>query len=199
MKVKSESEVAQSCTTLCDPMDWNLPGSSVHGIFQARVLEWVAIAFSEIITKNANHHLKRREYLKTTLTNKFHKFFKEKILDTRYQRSWIRFVVASMFLILVFNNCYNKLPQVYQLKITIIYYFTICVGLKSRWAKLDSLLRFSQGWNQGVRKLEILSGDSGGESDSRLIQVVGRIHFHKGVELRSPFPSCLLSGIVLSF
>ena len=48
MKVKSESEVAQSCLTLSDPMDWSLPGSSVHGIFQARVLEWGAIAFSEV-------------------------------------------------------------------------------------------------------------------------------------------------------
>ena len=46
MKVKSESEVAQSCLTLSDPMDCSLPGSSVHGIFQARVLEWVAITFS---------------------------------------------------------------------------------------------------------------------------------------------------------
>ena len=44
MKVKSESEVAQSCLTLSDPMDCSLPGSSVHGIFQARVLEWVANA-----------------------------------------------------------------------------------------------------------------------------------------------------------
>ena len=40
------SEVAQSCPTLCDPIDWSLPGSSVHGIFQARILEWVAISFS---------------------------------------------------------------------------------------------------------------------------------------------------------
>ena len=47
MKVKSESEVAQSCLTLSDPMDCSLPGSSVHGIFQAKVLEWCAIAFSE--------------------------------------------------------------------------------------------------------------------------------------------------------
>ena len=47
MKVKSESEVAQLCPTLSDPMDWSLPGSSIHEIFQARVLEWVAIAFSE--------------------------------------------------------------------------------------------------------------------------------------------------------
>ena len=46
MKVKSESEVAQSCSTLSDPMDCSLPGSSTQGIFQARVLEWGAIAFS---------------------------------------------------------------------------------------------------------------------------------------------------------
>ena len=46
MKVKSESEIAQSCPTLSDPMDCSLPGSSVHEIFQARVLEWGAIAFS---------------------------------------------------------------------------------------------------------------------------------------------------------
>ena len=47
MKVKSESEVAQSCPTLSDPMDCSLPGSFVHGIFQARVLERVAIASSD--------------------------------------------------------------------------------------------------------------------------------------------------------
>ena len=49
IKVKSESEVTQSCPTLSDPKDWSLQGSSVHGIFQARVLEWGAIAFSEIL------------------------------------------------------------------------------------------------------------------------------------------------------
>ena len=47
-RFESESEVAQLCLTLSDPMDCSLPGSSVHGIFQARVLEWGAIAFSEI-------------------------------------------------------------------------------------------------------------------------------------------------------
>ena len=47
MKVKSESEGAQLCPTPSDPMDCSLPGSSVHGVLQARVLEWVAIAFSE--------------------------------------------------------------------------------------------------------------------------------------------------------
>ena len=46
MKVKNESEVAQLCLTPSDPMDCSLPGSAIHGIFQARVLEWVAIAFS---------------------------------------------------------------------------------------------------------------------------------------------------------
>ena len=48
MKVKSESEVAQSRPTLSDPVDCSLPGSSVHGIFQAKVLEWGAIAFSSL-------------------------------------------------------------------------------------------------------------------------------------------------------
>ena len=47
MKMKSESEVTQSCPTLSDPMDCSLPGSSIHRIYQARVLEWVAIAFSK--------------------------------------------------------------------------------------------------------------------------------------------------------
>ena len=56
MKVKSESEVAQSCPTLSDPMDCSLPGSSVCGIFQARVLEWGAIAFS---TNRASALLRR--------------------------------------------------------------------------------------------------------------------------------------------
>src|SRR5574341_1416000 len=51
MKVKRESEVAQSCPTLCNPMDCSLPGSSVHWIFQARVLEWVAISCSNHLSK----------------------------------------------------------------------------------------------------------------------------------------------------
>ena len=51
MKVKSESGVTQSCLTLSDPMDLSLPGSSIHGICQARVLEWVAIAFSQDVSK----------------------------------------------------------------------------------------------------------------------------------------------------
>ena len=50
MKVKSESEVTQSCLTLSDPMDYSLPGSSIHGIFQARVLEWGAIRHTACLT-----------------------------------------------------------------------------------------------------------------------------------------------------
>ena len=52
MKVKSESEVAQLCSTLCDPMDCSLQGSFVHGIFQARGLEWAAISFSNYFLWN---------------------------------------------------------------------------------------------------------------------------------------------------
>ena len=65
MKVKSESEVAQSCPTLSDPMDRSLPGSSVHGIFQARVLEWGATAFSK--GKASTIHLRGKPwaYLQT--------------------------------------------------------------------------------------------------------------------------------------
>ena len=58
--MKSESEVTQSCPNLCDRMDCSLPSSSVHGIFQARVLEWGAIAFSEtyrIYTDNSSNVL----------------------------------------------------------------------------------------------------------------------------------------------
>ena len=60
MKVKSESEVAQSCPTLSDPMDCSLPGSSVHGIFQPGVLEWGAIAFSNY---SVNLKKKKKKFL----------------------------------------------------------------------------------------------------------------------------------------
>ena len=56
MQVKSESEVAQLCPTLSDPMDCSPPGSSVHGIFQARVLEWGAIAFSSWLAMDVNNN-----------------------------------------------------------------------------------------------------------------------------------------------
>ena len=68
MKVKSESEVTLSSPTLSNPMDCSPPGSSVHGIFQARVLEWVAIAFSE---KNGTDELISKAEIVTYVDNKF--------------------------------------------------------------------------------------------------------------------------------
>ena len=75
MKVKSESEVAQSCPTLSDPMDCSLPGSSVQGIFQARVLEWGAIAFSflpldtAIYYKTLSYNLEIKQIILGSLLN----------------------------------------------------------------------------------------------------------------------------------
>ena len=66
MKVKNESEVTQSCPTLRDPMDYSLPGFSVHGVFQARVPEWGAISFS---MTNLDSILKSRDI---TLLTKAH-------------------------------------------------------------------------------------------------------------------------------
>ena len=63
MKVKSESEVAQECPTLSDPMDCSPPGSFVPGIFQARVLEWGAIAFSDSILKSRDITLPTKVHL----------------------------------------------------------------------------------------------------------------------------------------
>ena len=73
MKVKSESEVALSCLTFSDPMDFSLPGSSIHGIFQARVLEWGAIAFSRwhldhFQLLNCLVHLKFQSHLQMMFT-----------------------------------------------------------------------------------------------------------------------------------
>ena len=65
MKVKSESEVAQLCPSLCDPTDGSLPGSSVHGILQVRVLEWGAIAFSQ-----SEHRLIEKEELQVDTTER---------------------------------------------------------------------------------------------------------------------------------
>ena len=68
MKVKSESEVSQSCPTLSDPMDRSLPGSSIHGIFQARILEWGAIAFSE----NDRDHLIKWDNILNVVLNQMY-------------------------------------------------------------------------------------------------------------------------------
>ena len=84
MKVKSESEVTQLCLTLSDPMDCRLPGSSVHGIFQARALEWGAIAFSVKV----QHLVKISGYI-------FHKPSKILFLSTTLTSSNLRYLLKS--------------------------------------------------------------------------------------------------------
>jgi len=69
MKVKSESKVAQSCPTLSNAMDCSLPASSVHGIFQARILEWVASAFSNTLNMYSFLHV-NQSYLKKAVQKK---------------------------------------------------------------------------------------------------------------------------------
>ena len=85
MKVKSESEVAQSCPTLSDPIDCSLPGSSVHGIFQARVLEWGAIALVSHTSKVMLKILQARlqQYMNCELPDVQARFRKGR--GTRYQ------------------------------------------------------------------------------------------------------------------
>ena len=85
MKVKSESEVAQLCPTLRDPMDCSLPGSSVHGIFQARVLEWGAIAFSELISHYQPKEPKGDTTCQTTSQHpsRWHSTWLNKVCTTR--------------------------------------------------------------------------------------------------------------------
>ena len=79
MKVKSQSEVAQSCPTLSDPMDCSPPGSSVHGIFQARVLEWVPLPSPKLLMSLAK--LPAKEVVLVYTLIKFPDFYQYKILS----------------------------------------------------------------------------------------------------------------------
>ena len=93
MKVKSESEVAQSCQTLSDPMDCSPPSSSIHGIFQARVLEWGAIAFSVnsfykvtiILIPKTDKDSNNKNYRPISLMNTDAKFLNNTWADPIYQ------------------------------------------------------------------------------------------------------------------
>ena len=82
MKVKSENEVAQSCPTLSDPMDCSLPGSSVHGIFQARVLEWDAISFSDMEQQNGSNL--EKEYIKVVYCHPAYLTYMQKEMATHF-------------------------------------------------------------------------------------------------------------------
>ena len=90
MKVKSESEAAQPCPTLSDPMDCSLPGYSAHGIFQARVLEWGAIVFSEVKTQQCN----------TTFVKYQKKIFQKlKVIIYFQGRKMIYFILSILLLL----------------------------------------------------------------------------------------------------
>ena len=101
LKVKSESEVAQLCPTLSDPMDCFLPGSSAHGILQARVLEWVAIkstlqklcSFTSIYSTKINFALS----LLLSLCWMLNSFFKKKSLNGGYFNSLRCFLLFYFF------------------------------------------------------------------------------------------------------
>ena len=93
MKVKSQSEVAQSCLTLSDPMGCSQPGSSVHGIFQARVLEWVAIAFS-------GHFL--------LATGKFHT---QAFLRIAPQTCYVTIFLHTYPLLFQIQHCFRAVPH----------------------------------------------------------------------------------------
>ena len=101
MKVKSESEVAKSCPTLSDPMDCSLPGSSVHGVFQARVLEWGAIAFSVLLLNTPTKHffVVSLSVKLCLFITKCH-FFKKPLFWSDIELG-LEFLVANFFLLIL--------------------------------------------------------------------------------------------------
>ena len=104
MKVKSESGVAQSCLTLSDPMDCSPPGSSIHGIFQARVLEWDAIAFSVMMTRTV-----LKQMLKGVLQGEMqgHQTITQSHME-KYIDTWAH-IKASIIVKMVFNCTFGFL------------------------------------------------------------------------------------------
>ena len=122
MKVKSESEVAQSCLTLSNPMDCSLPGSSIHGILQARVLEWGAIAFSVITVQYmliASYHC-----LLTKAPSFYPLFdiFDSTIYLSLYCVSINKLLYLQLFSILLSFNLYTRVKQSTHHHITVLRY-----------------------------------------------------------------------------
>ena len=107
IKVKSESEVAQSCLTLSDLTDCSLPGSSVHGIFQARVLEWGAIAFSAYV---ASKHINLNNYFENMFVNiclNIYVFYYWKFCDAQ---KWVFIIIKRNF----YENSEMQIQYFYQ-------------------------------------------------------------------------------------
>ena len=96
MKVKSESEVTQSCPTLSDPMDCSLPGSSVHGIFQAKVLEWGAIAYQA--TNGVFHRARTNNFticMEIQKTSNSQSNLEKEEWNLRNQPAWLQALLQS--------------------------------------------------------------------------------------------------------
>ena len=110
MKVKSESEVAQSCPTPSDPMDCSLPGSSVHGIFQARVLEWGAIAFS---TYSPDNHLNASQSARLSSLLYLHLFrvsISSTLMPLNALHTLMTLKLLPLSLIFYLNSAHGKAP-----------------------------------------------------------------------------------------
>ena len=114
INVKSESEVAQSCLTLCDPMDCSLPSSSVHGIFQARVLEWGAIAFSKEVLRLRNKNISNCVLF-------FFFFFQslQRLTRALELNKWLQFCKYSEFMRPPWTSLFSRLLFSYILKLVI--------------------------------------------------------------------------------
>ena len=101
MKVKSESEVAQSCPTLSHPMDCSPPGSSVHGISQERVLEWGAIAFSILGIRLSNNNYPNHLVTYVCVT-----WFTESFIQVQFPKALRNFYPLLFFLLLNFQTLF---------------------------------------------------------------------------------------------
>ena len=111
MKLESESEVAQSCPTLSDPMDCSLPGSSIHGIFRATVLEWGAIAFSHV-----NY---------TSVKNKTKHYFASRLMLCPLGSPWLSCLtslpLSPVYLVITSSKRRSLSPQYKTLPLQVIY------------------------------------------------------------------------------
>ena len=117
MKVKSENEVAQSCPMLSDPMDCSLPGSSVHGILEARILEWEAILFSKessLPRDQTQPPALQADFLPSESLGKpivKHREFQVKVLDSQHRLPLIGCIVLARHLPHIQDDFKDKVQQ----------------------------------------------------------------------------------------